>query len=134
MKKAQTEVEKKWSHGWVLRDREEKLKGLKHILQVSPVFCLLINTSWKRKSSKWQTPVVGDSLIYSRETETKYAKTISEEGIQICQNHLEYFQEEKDKKLRFKTENSRGRKTYPVTEVHWEKYTLLGKTRKTLKF
>ena len=133
MKKPKLRREKKWSHGWELRDREQKLKG-QHICQVSPVFCLLINKSWKRKSSKWQTPVVGDSLIYSRETETKYAKTISEEGIQICQNHLEYFQEEKDKKLRFKTENSRGRKTYPVTEVHWEKYTLLGKTRKTLKF
>ena len=41
--------------------------------------------------------VVGDSLIYSGETETKYAKTISEEGIQICQNRLEYFHKEKYK-------------------------------------
>ena len=47
----------------------------------------------------WQTLVVGDSLIYSGETETKYAKTISEEGIQICQNRLEYFHKEKDKKF-----------------------------------
>ena len=43
--------------------------------------------------------VVGDSLIYSGETETKYAKTISEEGIQICQNRLEYFHKEKYKKF-----------------------------------